>query len=101
MDHLCSRVRLHPSIGEGHRKKLTDRFIPLQNAARILPCDRCSCFYLRPCDFGTVTLASAPLRDKVENSAGTCLWIARVPILHSCIFDLSSFMGDQFDHCGM
>ena len=39
MDHLGTGVRLLPIVRQGNRIEFTDRFVALQNAARIFPSD--------------------------------------------------------------
>ena len=61
---------------------------PRQHAARVFPGDRRAGLDLRPADARVVAAAFAALGDEVVDAA-TALLVARIPVLHRRVLDLS------------
>ncbi len=101
VDHLCTGVGLHATIGQRHGIKFAHRIIALQDAARILPGDRCTHFHLCPGDLGINPCASAALCHKVVDPALSRFRIARVPVLNGGIFDFGIIESDELHNGGM
>ena len=97
VDHLRAGVGLLRVVRQRDRVKFADRIVALQNARRIFPGDRRTCFDLRPRDFRIATRALAALGHEVVNAA-LAFFVARVPVLHGRIFDLRIVQRDQLDH---
>ena len=100
MNHLRTGICLLIVISDRHTVKLCRRIITGKNTGRILPSNGRTCFHLRPRQFTVYSLAVAPLRHKVINSAFT-FGITRIPILNSAILHLSAVMHYNLHNSGM
>ncbi len=87
-------------VAQGHRIKLPDRVVALENATRVFPRDRRACFDLRPAYLRAGALADAALGDEVEDATLPVL-IAGIPILHRGVLDLGILVRDQLDDRGV
>ena len=87
-------------VGQSHRVELTDRVVPLQDAAGILPGDGRTGLHLSPGDLRVHTGALAALGHEVVNPASS-FFIARIPVLYRRVLDLGVVEGNELDHRGM
>src|SRR5262249_6661034 len=71
--------------------------VTLQTATRILPGDRRTGLRWRPGSLRTFAQALASFRNEIIDTA--CSFrVARIPVLHRAVFDLSIVAGDQLGH---
>ena len=96
VDHLRAGVGLHVAVREGYAVKFAHRIVALQDAARVLPRDGRPRFDLGPADAAVFAGTLAALCNKVIDTAGSRLAVARVPVLHGRIFDFGVFFGHEF-----
>src|SRR5262245_44996552 len=88
MQHLGAGIDLLMPVGDCDRVELTARIVAAQNAAWIFPSDGGSGLDLSPGNLRARAAAVAALGNKIED-ADTTLSVARVPVLHSRLLDLS------------
>src|SRR5208337_5019235 len=100
MHHLRAAIHLLATVRDGDGIELAPAAVAAQDAARIFPGDGRTGFHLRPGNLGIAAPAIAPLRYEIIDAAFAFL-VARIPVLHGRVFDLSVVERDQFHHCGV
>src|SRR5262249_10069229 len=79
--------------------ELADGIVALEDAARILPCNRGAGFDLSPGNLGIAAEALAPFGDEVVD-APLAVFVSGVPVLHGRVFDLRVLESDVLDYRG-
>ena len=97
VNHLGAGIGLLMIVGDGHRVKLADAIVALQNNAWIFPGNRAAGFDLRPRNLGAMS-GFAALGDEVVNAADA-IFIARIPVLHSGILHRCVVHRHDFHDC--
>ncbi len=100
MNHFGSRIGLLMIVGNGNRVKFSHRIIPRQNTGRVLPGYGRARFNLSPGNLSRFTLTQTTLSNKVINTT-LALFIARIPVLYSRIFDFCPVVDDNLYYSHM